>query len=199
MVLQTLAHRCRKTKIDLNLYRVKKITWEATGTLGRGGHCTGPLSPSRAAGNDSSSWIYISLFSALIISSDYLEATVHHPFHSQKLPHTIAPTCPRPQPASFPSTGLNPEAALENSFFSLLLGSFLSSRQLFLSTLPASPGLFCLLLMGKVHHHLTTPCSASQQPISASQNLPAPCFSPFKAFFPLAPIPKCFCSTPRGG
>lgn len=151
MVLQTLAHRCGKTKIDLNLYRVKKITWEATGTFGEGRSLyraprallTELLPPCRALGNDSSSCIYISLFSALIISSDYLEATVHHPFASQKLPHTIAPTCPRPQPASFPSMGLNPEAALENPFFSLLLGSFPSSLllQLFLSALSPSLGI----------------------------------------------------------
>lgn len=141
LVLQTLAHRCGKTKIDLNLYRVKKITWEATGTFGEGrslyraprAPLTEPLPPCRALGNDSSSWIHISLFSALIISSDYLEATVHHPFASQKLPHTIAPTCPRPQPASLPSTGLNPEAALENPIFFLLLGSFPSSGDYFAS------------------------------------------------------------------
>lgn len=145
LVLQTLAHRCGKTKIDLNLYRVKKITWEATGTFGEGRSLyraprsllteppPPPPLPCRALGNDSSSWIHISLFSALIISSDYLKATVHHPFASQKLPHTIAPTCPRPQPASLPSTGLNSEAALENPIFFLLLGSFPSSGDYFAS------------------------------------------------------------------
>lgn len=101
LVLQTLAHRCRKTKIDLNLYRVKKITWEATGSPGEGRSLyRAPQPPlSRAVGNDCSSWIYISLFSALIISSDYLEANCASPLPFPKTaPHhcthlSPAPTC----------------------------------------------------------------------------------------------------------
>lgn len=142
--------------------------------------------------------ISISLSSALIISFDYLEATVHHPLASQNCPTPLHPLVPGPNLPRWPPRAQSRGCIRKSLFFPCFWTVFpprcCSSFPSVLSHPPQ--GLFCLLLMEKVHHHLTTPRNASQQTISASQNLPVPWdFFPLKALSHLAPIPKCFCST----
>lgn len=157
----------RKTKIDLNLYRFKKITSEPTRCLSGGGSWW------RQRPSETACWSKhrnLCLFPSAFLSSDYLEANVRRRPCS---PNTLLPHCTLFVPAPAPAVGLRTVAGSEKSVFFVFGAVFLLFLGSFSSLLLRGPchpprGLFCLPLAGKVvHRHRPPPMILrSQQTIS---------------------------------